>query len=137
MSTMTAQREKAIYDGYRGALRAFRRAANGRDCRAGERRQRARAVVCGRYKVSHAVVKDVVKRFDLTHGVTQEHTPEYLRVLDLERAQQEFDATPHPCDCGSTEAVRPRYRALQAEVYGEYVIKVACFACWYEDYLDI
>lgn len=93
MSTITrsVKSEQAIYKTYRAALTSLRKASNSRDSRSAERRQRARQIVCERYKVSHAIVKDIVARKDQEAGITHEHTPQYLAMLELQKARKESE----------------------------------------------
>lgn len=132
MSTITrsVKSEQAIYKTYRAALTSLRKASNSRDSRSAERRQRARQIVCERYKVSHATVKDIVARKDQEAGVTHEHTHQYLVILELQKAREEFEKNPVPCHCGSEEMVTVRWDPYEYEIYDKRKLMTSCYQCY-------
>lgn len=123
--------EDKIYKNYRAALAAQK------DHRAAARRQAARKMTVERYNVSYAQVKEIVARHDALTGITHEHTADYLRELEFQAAQAEYDKNPVPCACGSEEMVRVRYDPFDLEVHGIYRMSVKCFECYLERKYDI
>lgn len=100
---MDTNLETRIYNNYRAAL------SQRQGGHAASRRQEARKITVGRYNVSYAQVKDIVKRYDEAAGVTHEHTADYLLALKVKAAQEAYDSSPTPCSmCGSEEMVRVR-----------------------------
>lgn len=132
MSTITrsVKSEQAIYKTYRAALTSLRKASYSRDSRSAERRQRARQIVCERYKVSHAIVKDIVARKDQEAGITHEHTPQYLAMLEFQKAREEFEKNPVACHCGSNEIVNVRWDPYEYEIYSQHKLVTSCYGCY-------
>lgn len=124
MAQDQADLETRIYNNYRAALRSQ---VGGR---AASRRQAARKITVGRFGVSYAQVKEIVTRLDEVHGVTHEHTENYLRTLAVQRAQEEYDRNPVPCQCGSTDMVRVRPNPYTLEIHGTSQLTTLCYACY-------
>jgi hypothetical protein len=109
------QQEQRVYNFYRSVLRAERRKGTTVDPsysdirpRAAARRQTARKLTVEHYNIPFGEVKRIVSKLDVNNGITHEHTPQYLQMLEFTAAVEEFEKNPHPCSCGSTELVRVR-----------------------------
>jgi hypothetical protein len=127
--------EERIYKKYRHFLRSnpgSRRTPQTPDSRAAARRQEARKLTVEQFSIPFAEVKRIVAKHDTLNGITHDHTPQYIRSLELMRAQDDYDQNPTPCpSCGETENVRVRWEPFEYDVNNAYVPMVSCFICYF------
>jgi len=129
--------EERIYTKYRHFLRSAaghqpHYDQNRPNSRAAARRQQARKLTVEQFSIPFAEVKRIVAKHDALNGITHDHTPQYIRSLELMREQEKFDANPTPCpSCGNPENVRVRWEPFEYDVNDSYVPMVSCFVCYF------
>jgi hypothetical protein len=129
--------EERIYKKYRHFLRSSASSRREDDRvqtfdRAAGRRQQARKLTVEQFSIPFAEVKRIVAKHDTLNGITHDHTPQYIRSLELMRAQDDYDQNPTPCpSCGETENVRVRWEPFEYDVNNAYVPMVSCFICYF------
>lgn len=142
MTKRTVEMETAIYNTYRKALTTFRKNDNGRNCRAADRRNRARKIVVERYNIPFTELKELIARHDAVNGITHDKThltPKFLAQVELKRQRDEFEANnPLPfCECGNQDEVA-RLRA-EPNDWAKHIMTpvISCSRCYFDNYRDV
>lgn len=137
--------EKTVYSAYRQTLAKMKKHSDSRDTRASELKQRALKVVADRYHVRIGDVKRTVRKKDEEIGLTHEHTDNYLKELEYQKAavallekHKDTKICPH-CEREAVEEilVRVRVNPYRAELYEEMVPIYSCYECYRETSYDI
>lgn len=131
-----AQQEQRVYNFYRSVLKSERRKGMTVDPsysdirpRAAARRQTARKRTVEHYNIPFGEVKRIVSKLDKANGITHDHTPQYLQMLEFNAAVEEFKKNPYPCHCGSTELVRVRATPDESGD-AEFSTVTCCYSCY-------